>query len=280
MQPDYNDSTTEEYDLPSPVNLSITLNNTLNSPSPRQSLRARAPLPPPLQLGDLSPGASFRSPAPVPPPPPPPAPMSTVDTSPKPSFSGPVPPPPPPPPFLLNLNQPKDGLLKFQKTKEATSRPLKPKQAQTTPVNELQRELELKLVNVRKNLDRDAEGSTNNERQSRKYSAIHHFDPEYISSPKEVNFKNMSGNNLEEFSDKENASKSKNLKKGLDFNPRETFTSKAKKALEEYKIEKSTSYSSLSGHSASSSVDLRSVAQSHNKKHAPLPFKFNQSLLK
>jgi len=263
IQSDYNDSNTEEYDLPSPIKLSYTNDNA--SRSPRVS--------------------SFRKTAQVPPPPPPPpAPILSADTSLKPSVGGII---PPPPPFPLNLNQPKDGLLKFQKTKEISSQPLKAnnettsKQVKKEPANELQRELEKKLVKIRESLYQELEEptATSNERHDRKYSTIHHFDPEYISSPKEVNFKNMSENYSQAFSDKENTSDN-NKKNTFNFNPRETFTSKAKEALEKYKIAKGTSSSSQSDHSEYSSIDSRSVVRSHNKKHAPFPFKTNQPQLK
>ena len=137
-------------------------------------------------------------------------------------------------------------------------------------MNDLQRELEKKLVSVKKTLDAEIEPN----HQERKYSAIHHFDPEFITSPKEVSFnQDMAPNNLEELNDKENV----NRKTSFDFDPRETFTSKAKEALEKYKIARSTSSNSVSEHSANSSVDMRSVVKSQNKRHAPLPFQINQS---
>ena len=57
----------------------------------------------------------------------------------------------------------------------------------------------------------------------------------------------------------------------VDFDPNETFTSKAKKALESYKVSKNGSTSSSDSAQENNQDELR--RGSSKSKHAPLPFR-------
>lgn len=199
----------------------------------------------------------------------------------------PPPPPPPLPPLLLSNNQPQQGgMLKFQKTKTSPtagpagaplgvalkSVPKAPAQ-QAAPMNDLQAELEKKLVKYKKKIDGEHYGALSSQKKKDKepdYSTIHRFDPVLIQGGKEVSFQeDQVINDLNNILDnKENAESERDS----NFDPRDTFTAKAKQALEKYKIAKTSSNSS-----ENSSVNFKSIAKTGNKRHAPLPFQMNQS---
>lgn len=201
-----------------------------------------------------------------------PSPSNVEKQTSAPTTGVPPPPPPPPPPFLLANQPPADGLLKFTKTKPVTTHqaPKAPNKTEN-PMNDLQRELESKLIKVKQSLEQtnsnalSSLGNNNNEN----YATIRRFDPDLITGPKEVSFnENMALNALNTvLDDKEND-------RSFTFDPKETFTSKAKNALEKYKISKS---SSSSEKSPNSSVELRIKNKNNTKKHAPFPFQMNQS---
>lgn len=204
-----------------------------------------------------------------------------------PSAGGAPPPPPPPlPPLLLSNNQPQQGgMLKFQKTKTsnaAAGAPLgvalkpvtKASVQQAAPMNDLQAELEKKLVKYKMKIDGEHYGALSSQKKKDKepdYSTIHRFDPVLIQAGKEVSFQeDQVLNDLNSILDnKENDAA--DSEKDSNFDPRDTFTAKAKEALEKYKIAKTSSNSS-----ENSSVNFKPIVKS-DKRHAPLPFKMNQS---
>ncbi len=252
-------------------------------------------------------------PAPAPPPPPPPMPLIPIIQkkeeilSPAPAapalpktllidtnqsenngaLSSPQPTTPPPPPPAPPV--PQDGLLKFTKTAANKSTNIKTNNNdsktdnKSNTMNELQKELQKKLIDVKKSMQM-AENKQNNVAKAlevNESAQTNLSNNKNKSSNKEVSFNedHIVTNNLNKriSENKENAKiDDLNL---LDFNPNETFTSKAKLALESYKTSKnSPSNSPSEQESANSTLETKQKKLlTSGKKHAPLPFQTNQS---
>ena len=252
------------------------------TPKPTPSPPPAPPLPvfmtPPSESTEQKPTEAVSAP---PPPPPPPPPFPALKDLSKSSTASPPPPPPPPPPPMPAVKT--DGLLKFKKTSKSNSSKLK----SDVKSNELQRELEKKLSKIKKTIKLEEEtngGSSGGDGGNAALISldnsnnIHRFDPSLIQADVPAKVKEVSFREHTEILDDSHASDNKennassSINELLDFDPTETFTAKAKQALEKYKNSKSSS-NSPSESSAHSTLDLKLKT----KRHAPLPFQINKS---
>ena len=208
--------------------------------------------------------------APAPPaPPPPPAPPLSQQSSSVPNAPS-FPPPPPPP---LPQSEPA-GLLKFTKKTNKTN--------ENRKMSSLQEELESKLFKVRQSLSENADdGSNRNSVNYKEDSAlivdnvnnILRFDPSLLKTESKKNLVNghngeINKSNINHQMIHVNGHGNSNGMNGDDgefiLDPRETFTSKAKKALESYRNTKSST-SSIDG------INVRVKSTSSKSKYPPMP---------
>lgn len=176
----------------------------------------------------------------------------TIHQPPSPSF--PPPPPPPPPLAIQNLDNNSSGYLKARSS-NSTAPNLNGKMS-------LQQELEQRL---RKKKSASRKSSSSTEESTNNHNIVHRFDPTSISTNHGLSngSNDFNGIDIDILND--------------EFNNNETFTSKAKKALESYKVSK-TGSSSSSNDGSSEILDAVKIKKSSSKaKHAPLPFRNDQN---